>query len=80
MCDAALQALTWGTVASAVTSALWLATVEPVWPEVHAPAEAASAFRLPSEPTSAGSATMTTRGQQLMREERGSAQHKRAPH
>jgi len=31
----ALQTLTWATVAAAVTSALWLASVEPVWPEMR---------------------------------------------
>jgi hypothetical protein len=30
-----LQALTWGTVAAAVSSALWLAASEPGWPEAR---------------------------------------------
>ncbi|HET9645637.1 MAG TPA: hypothetical protein VFP68_20300 [Burkholderiaceae bacterium] len=80
MRDAALQALTWGTVASAITSALWLATVEPVWPEVHQPADAALAFRLPTETAGAGSATFTTTGQQLLHEGRSASKHKRASH
>jgi len=30
---AVLQVLTWATVAGAVVSALWLASVDPGWPE-----------------------------------------------
>jgi hypothetical protein len=32
---AVLQVLTWATVAGAVVSALWLASVDPGWPEWH---------------------------------------------
>jgi hypothetical protein len=28
-----LRALTWATVVAAISSALWLASVEPAWPE-----------------------------------------------
>lgn len=46
----ALQTLTWGTVAAAVTSALWLASVDPGWSGWRAD----QVFKLPSQPTSAG--------------------------
>lgn len=41
-----LQALTWGTVAAAVSSALWLAASEPRWAEDRKVAKA-PAFPLP---------------------------------
>jgi hypothetical protein len=51
----ALQTLTWGTVAAAVVSAFWLASVDLGWSEWRNPfANGDSVFEAPSEPTQAG--------------------------
>jgi hypothetical protein len=48
-----LQTLTWGTVAAAVSSALWLAASEPGGAEARKyPRPSAAGFRLVSEPSS----------------------------
>jgi len=50
-----LQTLTWGTVTAAVSSALWLASVEADMPDVHKiQGSAAGQLQLPKEPTGAG--------------------------
>jgi hypothetical protein len=50
-----LQALTWGTVAAAITSALWLASAEPGWPDSRKATDpAGSVLRIPADPTAAG--------------------------
>jgi len=51
----ALQTLTWGTVAAAVVSAFWLASVDLGWSEWRNPFnDGDTAFEAPSEPTKAG--------------------------
>ncbi len=50
-----LQTLTWGTVAAAVCSALWLASVDSSWSDLHKVGDrGAGMLRLPKEPTGAG--------------------------
>lgn len=49
-----LRTLTWGTVAAAVSSALWLAASEPDWPDSRKIVKAAGpAMRALSEPAAA---------------------------
>lgn len=51
----ALQTLTWGTVAAAVVSAFWLASVDLGWSEWRNPfANGEAIFQLPNEPTQSG--------------------------
>jgi len=55
-----LQTLTWGTVAAAVSSALWLAASEPGWPDARKyPRASGSGFRLVSEPSGDADARRT---------------------
>lgn len=45
----ALQTLTWGTVAAAVVSALWLAAVDLGWSEWRSPFNGEPVFSLPDK-------------------------------
>jgi hypothetical protein len=50
-----LQTLTWGTVTAAVSSALWLASVEADRPDLHkGRASGTAGLQIPKEPTGAG--------------------------
>jgi hypothetical protein len=54
-----LQALTWGTITAAVSSALWLAASEPGWPDARSrPPHNAATPRAPVEPKAATNAEM----------------------
>jgi hypothetical protein len=55
-----LQALTWGTITAAVSSALWLAASEPSWPDARKLKAAAPSLRLPSEPRATGTSRSGT--------------------
>jgi hypothetical protein len=67
----ALQTLTWGTVAAAVVSAFWLASVDLGWSEWRNPfVNGEDVFEAPNEPTQSGH-TRTP----APRDERGEPRH-----
>jgi hypothetical protein len=69
----ALQTLTWGTVAAAVVSALWLAAVDLGWSELRSPFNGESVFSLPDK-----SSTSHGRSQAPDTERRNAAEIRRA--